>query len=149
MSAYCCVQVDSVLFGVMKDKVTVQKWRIGLTSHIIASSTLSSPPLIIREWGDKISSIRTWPSGLSSSALTTSEWYDGWCRPVGGSRRNVSPIKHLYKKTDSSLTTVGQYFFNFSFIFLIRFQRMDMDSNEIIWLSACVFFPALYLTLKS
>lgn len=33
-----------------------------------------------------------WPSGSSSSALTTSEWYDGLYRPVGGSTNYVSWI---------------------------------------------------------
>lgn len=48
--------------------------------------------LIIREWGGTISSIRMWPSGSSSSALTTSEWYDALYRPVGGSTNYVSSM---------------------------------------------------------
>lgn len=46
--------------------------------QIIASFTFFvSVSLITKEWAGTKSSSRTWPSGLSSSALTTSELYDG------------------------------------------------------------------------
>lgn len=50
--------------------------------------------LFIRGWGGTIPSIRTWPSGSSSSALTTSEWYDELYHPVGGSTYYVSSMGH-------------------------------------------------------
>lgn len=82
--------------GLMQNKVTVQKWRTSLTNLVIASFTFfASLSLTIKEWGGTISSIQMWPSGLSSSALTTSEWYDGLHRPAGGSEYYLSWAQYI------------------------------------------------------
>lgn len=96
----CVYRLIHFSSGLMQNKVTVQKWRTRpyKSRYCFLFTFSASLSLIIREWGGTISSIQTWPSGLSSSALTTSEWYDGLYHPVGGSTNYVTYNIYLFLK---------------------------------------------------
>lgn len=127
-----CTQVDSVLFSLMHVKVTVQTWRTSLSSLIIASFTFSLS-LIIRGWGGTISSIQKWPSGSSSSALTTFEWYDGLYRPVGCGTYCVSSIGHksmlIYTFYENIFTIKMQIINIFLVAFVLTFWKKCRIQN--------------------
>ncbi len=99
-------------------------------SLLLPSLSLS---LIIREWGGTISSIQMWPSGWSSSARTTSEWYDGLCRPVGGSTCCVS--------------SMGQCIYILNLYLFIRFMKTIFTKNGIHHSSVLPFWIDLELSL--